>query len=99
MQPLPDHTVRHNLSTDLDPSQPPSLTDSFVSGSTFRRHAAHANETAVKGQKLNESKSEHEKVTKPQPTKANLAHAKPSHVKGACCHNGRNYSEAWWCNA
>ena len=39
-------------STDLDPSQAPSLTDLFVSGSTFRCRAVHTKGTAVKEQKL-----------------------------------------------
>jgi len=45
-----------NLSTDSDPSQDPSLTDSFVPGSAFRRREG----------------AKHEKAAKLEPTKANV---------------------------
>src|SRR5882672_6998353 len=60
-------------STDLDPSQAPSLTDLFISGSTFRCRAVHTNGTAVKELKL---KSKYETAkNEPSPNPLRPAHA------------------------
>jgi len=38
------------------------------------------------------ARAEHEKMAKPQPTKANLAHSKPSHVR---CEGDQALGGAW----